>query len=99
MAHNKLEGNVIGEIWRGQEAAKEIIYFKVSNQVNWFRIEYTGDLMLVRANYMAEKLKLAASAGSGIEVGVDYDALAVSAQPPNTNVETFNLVKYIQIRA
>ena len=99
MAHNKLEGNVIGEIWRGQEAAKELIYFRVSNQPNWFRIEYESDLMLARANYMAEKLKLAAASGSGIEVGVDYDALTVSPQPPNTVVETFNLVKYIQIRA
>ncbi len=98
MAHNELEGNVIGEVWRAQEAAKELIYFRVSKQAKWFRIEYTGDLMLERANYMAEKLKAAASGGSGIEVGVDYDELTVG-EPPHTPMTTFNLVRYIQIRA
>ena len=99
MAHNKFEGNVIGEIWRAQEAAKELIYFRVQNQPNWFRIEYTGELMLVRANYMSDKLKLAATGGNGIEVGIDYDELTTSAQPPNSHLESYNLVKYIQIRA
>ena len=98
MAHNELEGNVIGEVWRAQEAAKELVYFRVQKQAKWFRIEYTGDLMLQRANYMADKLKAAAAAGSGIEVGVDYDALTVG-EPPHTPLTTFNLVKYIQIRA
>ncbi len=99
MAHNRIEGNVIGEIWRAQEAAKEIIYFTVQKQTNWFRIEYTGELMLARANYMADKLKAAATGGSGIEIGVDYDELIVSNQPPNSHLGKFNLVKYIQIRA
>ncbi len=98
MAHNELEGNVIGEVWRAQEAAKELVYFRVQNQPKWFRIEYTGDLMLERANYMADKLKVAAGGGSGIEVGVDYDELTVG-EPPHTPATTFNLVKYIQIRA
>ncbi len=98
MAHNELEGNVIGEVWRAQEAAKELVYFRVQNQPKWFRIEYTGDLMLERANYMADKLKAAAQAGGGIEVGVDYDELTVG-EPPHTPATTFNLVKYIQIRA
>ena len=96
--HNELEGNVIGEVWRGQEAAKEIIYFMVQGQSRFFRIEYTGDLMLARANYMADKLKAAAAAGTGIEVGVDYDELTVG-EPPHTPATTFNLVRYIQIRA
>ena len=98
MAHNELEGNVIGEVWRAQESAKELVYFKVEKQPKWFRIEYTGDLMLERANYMAGKLKAAAAAGGGIEVGVDYDLLTVG-EPPHTPATTFNLVKYIQIRA
>ena len=98
MAHNELEGNVIGEVWRAQEAAKELVYFRVQNQPKWFRIEYTGDLMLERANYMADKLKAAAHAGGGIEVAVDYDELTVG-EPPHTPATTFNLVKYIQIRA
>ncbi len=98
MAHNEIQGDVIGEVWRAQEVAKEITYFLVKKEANWFRIEYTGDLMLERANYMAEKLKLAAQAGSSIEVGVDYDELTVG-EPPNLPMRTFNLVKYIQIRA
>ncbi len=98
MAHNEIEGNVIGEVWRAQETAKEITYFTVQRPANWFRIEYTGDLMLERANWMAGKLKQAAQAGGGIEVGVDYDTLTVG-EPPNLPLRTFNLVKYIQIRA
>ena len=98
MAHNEIEGNVIGEVWRAQETAKEITYFTVQRQTNWFRIEYTGDLMLARANYMAEKLKAAAQGGSSVEVGVDFDTLTVG-EPPNLPLRTFNLVKYIQIRA
>jgi hypothetical protein len=97
MSHNELEGNVIGEVWRAQETAKEITYFLVQGEPNWFRIEYTGELMLERANYMAEKLKLAAQGGGSVEVGVDYDALTVG-EPPNLPSRTFNLVKYIQIR-
>ena len=54
--------------------------------------------MLERANYMAERLKAAAAAGSGVEVGVDWDELTVG-EPPNLPLRTFNLVKYIQIRA
>jgi hypothetical protein len=95
--HNELEGNVIGEVWRAQETAKEIVYFLVQGQPKFFRIEYTGDLMLARANYMAEKLKAAAAGGGGIEVGVDYDELTVG-EPPHTPATTFNLVRYIQIR-
>lgn len=98
MAHNEIEGNVLGEVWRAQETAKEITYFTIQGQKNWFRIEYTGGLMLERANYMAAKLKAAAAAGGGIEVGVDYDTLTVG-EPPNLPLRTFNLVKYIQIRA
>ncbi|HET6203724.1 MAG TPA: hypothetical protein VFI25_13090 [Planctomycetota bacterium] len=98
MAHNELEGNVIGEVWRAQEVAKEIVYFRVQKQARWFRIEYTGDLMLERANFMAAKLKAAAGAGGGIEVGVDSDVLTVG-EPPHTPLTAFNLVKYIQIRA
>ncbi len=98
MAHNELEGNVIGEVWRAQEAAKELTYFRVQGQDKWFRIEYTGEDMLERADYMAAKLKAAASSGSGIEVGVDSDELTVG-EPPHTPATTFNLVKYIQIRA
>ncbi len=98
MAHNELEGNVIGEVWRAQEAAKEIVYFLVQGQARWFRIEYTGELMLARANYVSEKLKAAAASGGGIEVGVDYDEITVG-EPPHTPLTTFNLVKYIQIRA
>lgn len=98
MAHNEIEGNVISEVWRAQETAKEITYFIVQGQRNWFRIEYTGDLMLERANYMADKLKVAAASGGGVEVGVDYDTLTVG-EPPNLPLRTFNLVKYIQIRA
>ena len=98
MSHNELEGNVIGEVWRAQETAKEITYFLVQGEGNWFRIEYEGPLMLERANYMADKLKAAAQGGSSIEVGVDYDSLTVG-EPPETPLRTFNLVKYIQIRA
>jgi len=98
MSHNELEGNVIGEVWRAQEAAKELVYFRVQGEPKWFRIEYTGDLMLERAGYMADKLKTAAQAGGAIEVGVDYDELEVG-EPPHTPLTTFNLVKYIQIRA
>ncbi len=98
MAHNEIEGNVIGEVWRAQETAKEITYFLVKGEKNWFRIEYTGELMLERANYMADKLKAAAQGGSSIEVGVDWDALTVG-EPPNLPMRHFNLVKYIQIRA
>lgn len=97
MAYKELEGNVIGEIWRAQEQAKEIVYFTIQNQTQWFRIEYTGDLMLERANYMSDKLKIAAQAGGGIEVGVEYDTLKVGDAPQPTT--TFNLVSYIQIRA
>ncbi len=98
MAHNEFQGNVIGEVWRAQETAKEIVYFRAQGQARWFRIEYTGELMLERANYMAEKLKVAAAGGAGIEVGVDYDELTVG-EPPHTPQTTFNLVKYVQIRA
>jgi hypothetical protein len=98
MAHNELEGNVIGEVWRAQETGKELVYFRVQRQSLWFRIEYTGDLMLARAEYMAGRLKAAAGGGSGIEVGVDYDELTVG-EPPHTPQTKFNLVKYIQIKA
>ncbi len=98
MVHNDIQGDVIGEIWRGQQGDKEIVYFTVKAQKNWFRIEYTGDLMLDRANYMAEKLKQAAQEGSSVEVGVDYDVLTVQ-DDPNVPKTTFNLAKYIQIRA
>ena len=98
MAHNEIEGNVISEVWRAQETAKEITYFVIQGKRDWFRIEYTGDLMLERANYMAGKLKAAAAAGGGVEVGVDFDTLTMG-EPPNLPLRTFNLVKYIQIRA
>ncbi len=98
MPHNDVQGDVIGEVWRAQEAAKEITYFLVNGEKNWFRIEYTGELMLERANYLAEKLKAAAQGGSSVEIGVDYDELTVG-EPPNLPLRTFNLVKYIQIRA
>jgi hypothetical protein len=98
MSHNELEGNVIGEVWRAQETAKELVYFRVSGEDKWFRIEYTGEEMLERADYMVQKLKAAAGSGAGIEVGLDYDELTVG-EPPHTPATTFNLVKYIQIRA
>jgi len=68
MAHNEIEGNVISEVWRAQETAKEITYFLVKVEKNWYRIEYTGELILERANYIADKLKAAAQGGSSIEV-------------------------------
>ncbi len=98
MPYKELEGNVIGEVWRGQEPAKELIYFRIEGQDKWFRIEYAGDLMLERANYMAGRLKAAAQAGGGIEVGVEYDQLSVG-DAPYSPATTFNLVSYIQIRA
>ncbi len=98
MAHNELEGNVIGEVWRAQETGKEMVYFIVEGQRRWFRIEYTGDQMLERAAFMAQKLKAAAGSGGGTEVGVEYDELTVG-EPPHTPATTFNLVKYIQVRA
>lgn len=98
MAHNEFEGNVIAEVWRAQESAKEITYFLAEGEANWFRIEYEEPRMLERANWMAEKLKAAAQGGNSIEVGVDYDELTVG-EPPNLPLRTFNLVKYIQIRA
>jgi hypothetical protein len=96
--HNELEGNVIGEVWRAQESDKELVYFRVQNEAKWFRIEYTGTDMLERADYMVQKLKTAAGSGAGIEVGLDYDELTVG-EPPHTPATTFNLVRYIQIRA
>jgi hypothetical protein len=98
MAHNEIEGDVIGEVWRAQESGKEITYFLVQGEDNWFRIEYFGDTMLERANWMAERLKAAAKGGSSVEVGVDYDTLTVG-EPPNLPIRTFNLVKYVQVRA
>lgn len=97
MSHNELEGNVIGEVWRAQETAKELVYFTVQGQAKWFRIEYTGEQMLERSNFMAAKLKAAANMNGGIEVGVEYDELTVG-EPPHTPATTFNLVKYIQIK-
>jgi hypothetical protein len=97
MAHNEFEGNVIGEVWRAQELAKEIVYFVAEGERNWFRIEYSGAAMLERAEYMTAKLKAAAGAGTGTEVGVDYDELTVG-EPPATPATTFNLVRYIQVR-
>ena len=47
---------------------------------------------------MVDKLKTAAQGGNSIEVGVDYDTLTVG-EPPDLALRTFNLVKYIQIRA
>lgn len=96
MAHNEIEGNVIGQVWRAQEHGKELTYFTVQGAPRWFRIEYTDDKMLERANFMAEQLKKAAGSGSGVEVGVDFDTLVVG-DPPHQG--TFNLVRYIQIRA
>lgn len=98
MPYKELEGNVIDEVWRGQEPSKELIYFRIEGVAKWFRLEYSGDLMLERANYMAEKLKAAAQSGSGIEVGVEYDELSVG-DAPSSPATTFNLVSYIQIRA
>ncbi|MES9972275.1 MAG: hypothetical protein ABW092_19760 [Candidatus Thiodiazotropha sp.] len=97
MPYKELEGNVIGGVWRGQEPAKELIYFQIEGQDKWFRLEYTGDLMLERANYMSEKLKKKAESGSGIEVGLEYDELSVG-DAPHSPATTFNLVSYIQIR-
>lgn len=96
MAHTEIQGNVIGQIWRAQEAAKEIVYFLVEGEENWFRIEYTGSLMLERANYMADKLRGLSKFGAGVEVGVNYDTLTVG-EPPGQPTRTFNLVYYIQV--
>ncbi len=96
--HNRIEGNVSGQVWRAQEASKEIIYFQISGQDNFFRIEYTGELMFERANFMATALTNIAAGGIGNPVGVDYDDLVVSVQPPNKHTGNFHLVKYIQIR-
>ncbi|MCY7409639.1 MAG: hypothetical protein LH473_05145 [Chitinophagales bacterium] len=93
--HNRIEASATGQVWRAQEAAKEIVYFQLKEQKNYFRIEYTGELMLERANYMAGLLKTATATGN--VVGVDYDDLVVSVQPPNTHTGNFHLVKYIQI--
>jgi len=98
LVHTEFEGNVIGEVWRAEEAAKEIIYFKAQGEQKWFRIEYTGPLMLERANFMANKLKNLAATGSGVEVGVDYDNLTVG-DPPHTPTTSYNLVRYIQVKA
>ena len=68
------------------------------NKGKKLRIEYQGDDMLERADFMSQKLKSAAGSGTGIEVDVDYDELTVG-EPPHTPATTFNLVKYIQIRA
>lgn len=97
MVHNELQGDVIGEVWRAQEGDKEIVYFKVEGVESWFRIEYTGDLMVERAQISIEKLKAVASGSStGVEVAVDFDELTVGEPPHRT---TFNLVRYIQFRA
>ena len=98
MAHTELAGDVIGTVWRAQESAKELVYFQVQGEAKWFRVEYAGELMLERANFMADKLKVASQGGGGIEVGVDYDELTVG-EPPHTPSTTFNLVKYIQIKS
>ena len=91
MAHNDLAGNVIGEIWRGHDAATEQVFFLVQGNPNWFRIDYTGPLMVERANYITQRLK-AAAATPGIDVGVDYDELTV-------NGVLFHLVSFIEVRA
>ena len=96
--HNRIEATVTGEVWRAQEASKEIVFFQMKGQANFFRIEYTGELMLDRANFMAAELKAIAAGGIGNPVGVDYDDLVVSVQPPNTHTGNFHLVKYIQFR-
>lgn len=98
MPHNEFEGDVIGEVWRAQEADKEIVYFKVKDQANWFRIEYTGNLMLERANFMASKLKALTDVTKKeeIEVGVDFDELRINEY---SHPRIFNLVRYIQVRA
>jgi hypothetical protein len=95
MVHNEFEGDVIGKIWRAQESDKEIVYFQVKNHPNWFRIEYTGELMLDRANYMASKLKSLSSSHGQFEVGVDSDELTINE---HSHRRTFNLVRYIQVR-
>ncbi len=89
MPYIELEGKDIGEVWRGQESDKELICFSIKN--HWLRVEYTGELMLERANYMAEKLKAAANLGNRLEVGVEYDA-------PSFECGTYS-VSYIQVRA
>jgi hypothetical protein len=97
MVHNEFEGDVIGKIWRAQESDKEIVYFQVKNHHNWYRIEYTGELMLERANYMASKLKSLASRhgiGGDVEIGVDSDELTINE---HSHTRTFNLVRYIQV--
>ena len=96
--HNRIEATVTGEVWRAQEASKEIVFFQMKGQANFFRIEYTGELMLDRANFMAAELKAIAAGVIGNPVGVDYDDLVVSVQPPNTHTGNFHLVKYIQFR-
>ncbi|MEE9264364.1 MAG: hypothetical protein V3V11_07910 [Vicinamibacteria bacterium] len=96
MAHTEIAGNIIGQVWRAQEGAKEITYFIVEGEPKWFRIEYVGERMLDRANFMAEKLVKAAGSGTGVEVGVNYDELTVG-DPPGTPSTTFNLVSYIQV--
>ena len=96
MVHNEFEGDVIGKIWRAQESDKEIVYFQVKNHHNWYRIEYTGELMLERANFMASKLKYLSSSHSRgeVEVGVDSDELTINE---HSHIRTFNLVRYIQV--
>jgi hypothetical protein len=98
MAHNEVEGDQIGEVWRAQERDQELVYFRVEGEQKWFRIEYTGPQLLERAHYMVEKLKAAAATGGAIEIGVDYDEVTIG-EPPHTPATTFNLVKYIQARA
>ena|SRR5215203_1190299 len=97
MVHNEFEGDVIGKVWRAQESDKEIVYFQVKDHHNWYRIEYTGELMLERANFMASKLKYLSSSHSRgeVEVGVDSDELRINE---HSHPRTFNLVRYIQVR-
>ena len=86
MAHNDYQGVQRGSLWRAQQPGKEILYFLGTGEARWFRVEYTGDQMLERANYMADLL---GSTGV-VRVGVDYD-------PLDLGTTIHNLVTEIQV--
>ena len=88
MAETSFAGVVPGSIWRGQETGKEILYcLGQGGRDGWVKIEYSGDLMLERANYMAGLL----SADGNPQIGIEYDELAEEGRPPYLLVTEINV--------